>query len=261
MPTLDENLAELTKLFGRGFVYGKKTANNPLRKAIQGIVESHKEGNHLSRDAHNASLSLIIKNLNEIKNHDRELLGAFLSALANCDTDTYYGFRLEISEAAFYTRNEIPFVKSESPDFTLKGEWEGVFVECTSVHLSTPKSRKVDLQYKIDSAIKSKSKKSYCNNNTELAIDITNIEFYHALNDIRQDHLKQRKRIADSLKTSHFGSVLVYRYMVNMDKKLYQWKYTRVDSEKIGETLLKYLDTFHPFGHDVTHSPIFIPRG
>ncbi len=113
----------------------------------------------------------------------------------------------------------------------------------------------------MDSAIKSKSKKAYCNNNTELAIDITNIEFYKALNEIRQYHLKQRERIASSLKTSNFGSVLVYQYMANMDKKLYQWKYTRVDSENIGEPLLQYLDTFHPLGHDVTHSPIFIPRG
>lgn len=256
-----ENLSELQRLLGEDFISAKVTAQHPLRKALERVLDYHRENDYLNRDYENGMISLLVKNLKEIEQHDTKLSRVLKRHLKKSDADTYFGIRLEVSVAASLIRHNIPFRKTEHPDFTLCSQFEGATIECGSAHLSESKPGLKDLKYKIGSAINEKVKKDYCNHGLALFIDFTNINYYSKINEslIGNDELKNF--IRSILNSANIGSILMWTFMINKDLNQYQWKYHSVDNNNPNGQLLEFLNSNYPFGVDITHSYDFPIRG
>lgn len=261
MSTLARNITDLKRLFGKQLIETPSFARHPIRRSIERVLTYHNSGDYANRDYENSAISLLAKNLKEIESHDKNLLRIFQRALRSCNNDTYLGIRFEVSMAASLIRHKVPFVKSERPDFRLLDYWDGVCIECGSAHLSEPKIKIADLKYKIGSAIRAKSQYEYCNAASALFIDFTNINYYSMLREILPGMNELKSYVADQLERSGFGSVVLWTYIINLDIRKYQWKYTRVDNEMPNQLLMEFLGTLYPFGHDVTHNYGFLSMG
>jgi len=261
MASLPENITVLKGLLGKQLIEGHSFAKHPIRQSINRVLTYHDRGDYANRDYENSSLSLFAKNLKEIESHDKKLLRVFRRALQSCNDDTYFGVRFEVSMAASLIRSKVPFVKTERPDFTLLDHWDGVCIECGSAHLSEPKIRIADLKYKIGSVIREKSQYDYCNASNALFIDFTNINYHSTLQEILPGVDESKSYVADQLKRSGFGSVVLWTYIINLDIQKYEWKYTRIDNKMPNQLLMRFLDTLYPFGHDVTHNYGFLSKG
>ena len=259
--TLAENIAELKKLFGEEVMEGASFAEHPIRQSVSRVLSYHGIGDHAGRDYENSSISLLVKNLEEIRTHDDELLRLFRDVLQSCNDDTYSGIRFEISVAASLIRRKVPFEKTERPDFRLRDEWDGLSIECGSAHLSKPKTRIADLKYKVGSVIREKSQQEYCSASTALFIDFTNINYHDMLQQTRPGVDELKTYVARQLRHSAFGSIVMWTYILNLDTRKYQWKYTRVDASRPERTLVRFLQALYPFGQDVTHAYGFLRTG
>ena len=122
MATYYENIAELNKLLGKNFMNLNRNAQHPLRQSLARVLEFHRHDDYFNRDYENSAISLLVKNLKEIEVHDRKLLKILRKTLMKSNDDTYFGIRLEISVAASLIRNNVPFNKTEQPDFILLGK-------------------------------------------------------------------------------------------------------------------------------------------
>lgn len=261
MGSLAENIADLKKLLGKQVVEEASYAKHPIRQSIDRVLTYHDSGDYASRDYENSSLSLFVKNLNEIRSHDKKLLRLFRGALQSCNSDTYFGYRFEVSVASSLIRGQVPFVKMERPDFRLLDQWDGLCIECGSTHLSEPKLGIADLKYKVGSVIREKSQHDYCDAGSALFIDFTNINYHSTLQEILPGVNELKGYVADQLQVSGFGSVILWTYIVNLDTRRYQWKYTRIDNKLARQLLVVFLDTLYPFGYDVTHNYGFLSTG
>jgi len=203
---------------------------------------------------------LLIKNLREIEVHDQALLTQFRKMLRSANEDTYFGVRFEVSIAASLIRHGTEFLKPDPPDFSLTGEFSGVFIECGSAHLTEPKPTGMDLAYKIGSVIREKSGKSYCNASTCLFVDFTNINFHSLTNKVLLTNDQLNRLVAGALASTRFGSAVLFTYMLNLDLNRYQQKYHRIDGAEPNKLLLRFLKTTYPFGEDRTHDYGFLPR-
>ncbi len=157
----------------------------------------------------------------------------------------YFGVRFEINIAASLIRKRINFSKTESPDFTIQMGTKDIYIECGSSHLARPKS--VDLKYKIGSIIREKATKVYCNSDTALFIDATNI-FNNTPKDIllTAAQFKIRTFIKGTVDSTKFGNVTVFSYIWNKDLNAFQSNYHRIDNEHISKPLKQFLDQFYP---------------
>ncbi len=251
-----QNRAQLTRYLGRGVIQTSGKAMHPVAQSLKKIPEYHSQNNFFMRDFENALLSLLVKNLDEIASYDQGTLKKLIGVLKNCNQDTYFGARLEVSVCASLVRAKISFEKTEHPDFTLQGEFLGTNLECTSAHLSKPKDG--DLDYKIVSAINEKSGFDYATRCTALFVDFTNINF-HSMSHGGPSKIRSgnelKKYLQMSVASSGYGSILVWTTMANLDMTpyRYQWKYTRIDN-KPSRTLSSFLDKIYPLGEDRTHS-------
>lgn len=261
MATLAENVADLRRLLGKTVIDGRPFAAHPIRQSIAQILTYHNNGDYAGRDYENSSISMLVKNLKEIEGHDEKLLKVFRRALQSCNNDTYFGVRFEVSMAASLVRSNVPFAKTERPDFTLLGTWDGISIECGSAHLSGRRIAASDLKYKIGSVVRDKSQYDYCSAGNALFIDFTNINYHSTLEEILPSVDELKRYVSDQLEHDDFGSVVLWTYIVNLDVGRYQWKYTRVDNKMPNHLLKKFLDTLYPFGHDVTHEYGFLSRG
>jgi len=256
--TYQENLAELKRLLGMNFFTLTYQPLHPLKLALKNVLDFHAAGDFFARDYENASVSLLIKNLKEIEKKNRVLLNNLLSLLKTSNGNTYFGIRLEIQVSASLFRHGVVFDKTESPDFTLKDLYNGTYIECGSVHLSSVKPGVSDLRYKIAATIREKSTHNYCNPDTALFIDETNIHHYSHNQGILPVENGRKRHVENILQNCAFGSVVLFTYMINKDKNKYEWKYTRIDNINISELLKRFLDARYPFGNDVTHNYEFL---
>jgi hypothetical protein len=253
MGNLDENINELKTLLGERFIKDNTFNKHPIRQAIDSVLIHHANKDFASRDYINGIITMLVKNLQEVKNGDEKTFKTFSKSIVNSNDDTYFGIRMEISTAASLIRYNIEFEKTESPDFTLGGEWTGLFIECGSVHLSQVKDSSKDLKYKISSVLKEKGRKVYDNDSTALFVDFTNINFQNMVKHFTQEESNLKNYVYHILKGLKFGSVILFFYMVNMDSNKYQWKYHRIDNTYPHELLVKFLNSTYPLGRDVTH--------
>ena len=253
MGKLDENTNELKTLLGERFIKDNTFSKHPIMQAVESVLIHHNNKDFASRDYINGIITMLVKNLREVKNGDEKTFKTLRKSLLNSNDDTYFGIRMEISTAASLVRHNIEFEKTESPDFTLGGEWTGLFIECGSIHLSREKDSSKDLKYKISSVLKEKGRKVYSNDSTALFVDITNINFHNMVKYFTEEESDLKNYVYHILKDLKFGSVILFFYMVNIDSNRYEWKYHRIDNANPHEVLYKYLNSTYSLGRDVTH--------
>ena len=227
------------------------SSKHPIKQSIEKIEAFHAKGDTSNRDYVNVTLSFLVKHLVEIEKNDKELLKNFMKKLVTCTSDTYYGIRMEISTSASLMRKNIQFKKTEQPDFLLYGDYNGISIECGSVHLARRKTTVKDLKYKIGSVIDRKSNSEYLNPSACLFIDITNISYYSTLDEIFLGSPKLKSYVTEKIKDLSLGSVLLWDFILNKDLKRYEWNYHRIDTPNATSRVVTFLDELYPFGHHI----------
>ncbi len=234
----------------------EKDFETPIGEALKNILWYHDNGRHKERDYEIARLNLLVKHLEEIKQHDENMLNSFRSKI-NRDDANYYGFRFEVATAASLIRKKVNFEKTETPDFKIIYGNHEIFIECTSRHLDKPKSR----DYKIKSAILEKSEKSYCLPNTTLFIDITNIYHHSWLKGQLIQSGQLREYVISLLESIKFGSVVLFVFILNKDLNRLELNYLRIDGYQTDLALKKFLDYYYPLGNHIVYDFVIPKRG
>jgi len=222
-------VTKLSELLGKKFVR-EEDFETPIGKALKEVIQYRNSGKYEERDYELARLEMLVKHLEEIKQYDENVLNSFRRKINRDDTN-YYGFRFEVAITASLIRKEVNFGKSESPDFKIQYVGQEIFIECTSRHLSKPSTG--DLKHKIEEAISKKSEKDYCQPNTALFIDITNIYYHSLLRGQLIDGLELKEYVGNLLEASNFGSVVLFTYILNKELNRFELDYLRADSSKI----------------------------
>lgn len=211
---------------------------------------------------------MALEDTQKILNHDNELYEYFKRKLNQkpLPLENYFGLRLEIRIAASFIDANIPFKKSETPDFILyKPSDNNIGIECTSAHLnlwSINKSR--GILYKVESALKKKSSYPYKTPFNVLAIDISNLLFHEGqkkYSAILADMDKSRPILIRKVDESIFQS-LVYLYYAaipieNSNGVTLHSCYTRIDRSEINPDCKKFLDIKYPFGDKWLEGNVF----
>lgn len=236
----------LTDLLEMRFV-GDVNYNNPIAKSVTKIFECQNTKNFEMQQIERAKLLMLIKNLKTIKSYDENLLLKFRKKIQHIRSEEYHGERLEIQISANLIDKKINFVKTESPDFKIFYNSE-IFVECTSTHLSNNISKNKDLKYKIKTALRKKSKKTYCKNNAALFVDMANLIFHDKEEKYLSDIKNINSFLKDKMKRTKFGNVTLFSYLLDLDKKTYEHLYIRIDNQNIEKNLKSFLDEHYPIG-------------
>jgi len=252
---LEKVIKELKRLLNiqSGLELNRK---HPLTITFEEIDRNHREQKFQLRDTLIGKIRLLIKHLLVIENYDSSLLEKFKVKLLKVTDKEYFGERLEINIAFSLIQKRRNFRKLDPPDFEII-ENPSFFIECTSTHLTRPMKKIRDLQKKLQTAIRKKSKKDYSNENTALFIDITNLLFHDEGKNFSKDEIS--KIVKKVLSKNKFGNVTTFAYMTNLEDGSYNSTYIRIDNTKINQNLLKFLDQSFPkaFGR---FERIVIPR-
>lgn len=174
------------------------------------------------------------------------MLTSFLRGLRSERIDDYIGTRCEVGTACTLILNKVPFTKTESPDFTIT-EAEGPFyVECSSAHLS--KAKNADLRYKIQSVIRKKSLKNYCNDRTALFVEFTNIQFHSQTTKVKLGPINVKPYVPAIVNDTKFGSVFLFTFIANLDKPVSKgaWYWVRFDNKTANPDFIEFLNRTYP---------------
>jgi len=241
-------VVKLSELLGKRFIR-EEDFKSPIGRALAGVMNYHNSGRYEERDYELARLLMLVKHLEEIKKYDVNLLNELRSKI-NRDDANYFGFRFEVAIASSLIRKKVKFIKTESPDYKISHNGKEIYIETTSTHITKPSLK--DLKHKIKAAIRKKSKKNYCQPNTALFIDITNIYFHNLLRKQLIQSKELKNYVKDILKKAKFGSVVMFAYILNKKLNRFELNYIRVDSEAIDPILRDFLDKYYPIkGHIV----------
>lgn len=238
-------MRDLKQLLGSDYL--KEGANTPIGRAAARVFDLYNQRNFDESQRLLVTLRGLVEDLQNIKSYDEKLLKTYRRKFNNSlDFDNYFGVRFEIAIASDLIRmkckfNRVSETNKETPDFVIHGSPD-CYVECGSAHIT--KARPKDLEYKISSAIDDKSKKRYCNRNTALFIDITNIN-HHALNFQMPVLDRLPKLLEKKIEASGYGSLLLYLFMFD-EQGHYFLRSRRNDSEKISAELKNSLDAYRP---------------
>ncbi len=249
---------ELNKLLSMKFINNNIYSRNSIGLSLSSIIEYHNQGDILSRECELGKINMLVKHLKELKIYDNELFIKFKRDILRLsdNLDGYFGVRLEINIATSLIRKKVKFIKTESPDFCILEYNKKIYIECTSVHISKNISNKKDLRYKIKTAINNKAKKIYCNNETMLFIDITNIVHHPSVEEIYLDKDVLKQYVREIIVNSKFSSVVLFLYEYNREKKMFESVYVRIDNKDIQKKVLVFLDEFYPLGNVRVYKPI-----
>lgn len=246
--TIEEVIKELKRLLNieSGSEVG---TNHPLTQNFVAIDNYHKQGKLDLRNMLIGKIRLLVKHLKDIEKHDPSLLEHFRKKMLKVRDREYYGERLEINIASSLIRKNVKFTKSESPDFK-KIDNLDIHIECSSAHLTQEIKDEKRLQGKLRKAILKKSKKGYARPNVALFLDITNI-YYHDIKTGSEFTFKENlhKFVRKVLTKSKFGSVILFSYLLDPDKKQYFSNHVRIDNTKINDNLLNFLNSYFPLGN------------
>ncbi len=241
-------------MLGLRFVWDGKEyksigARTPIGEFIMMVGIFHNRRDYAQRNVEIAKLIMLVKHLQTIEKHDKELLKTFKRKLRDTSKNwgTYFGLRMEINIAASLIQKGVVFLKTESPDFTIN-EY-GVYLECASSHKLDDSS--LSLIDKIRLTISEKSKKKYCNSSTILCVDITNISATNE--ESEQELLASRDGLKEVVQqilqdtNSGYGSVLLFSYFMDA-KGSFHSGYVRIDNESVVADLIRFLDKHYPKG-------------
>jgi hypothetical protein len=196
---------------------------------------------------------LFAKNLREIYEFDKSLYRDYKKIIKRSQNiDNFFGIRFEINITAKLIRRKIPFEKTESPDFSIDFHLGKAAIECTSTRLRKEKED-YDLLYKIESAIRRKSKKEYSNLHTALFLDVTNL-VYEVLNaGASLTKLLDRDKLSGIVRKFDFGNITLFTYLSDSKRGGIESVYTRIDHIRIESGLASLLGICFPHGSLALH--------
>lgn len=167
----------------------------------------------------------------------------------------YLGARAELSLAGYFLRRGVPLARGAPPmpDFVVPRDGEAVLIESTSAHLSSPRE---DNFYKINSAIRQKTKQQYCGPSAILHVDYTAI--LNSGGDTMTSTFLDRAR--EVARSTNWGAVLLGAYVMSLDRNEYCMVFDVLDGPNPSPTVRAFLDEFLPRGeHDLGR--ISVPPG
>ncbi len=190
------------------------------------------------------NLKLLVQDLNRVEKHDAMLLDDFTGMLLKSNEDNYYGDRLELQVASFLVGKNIPFTKSESPDFWTTQGGKRIGFECTSVHYKTTKPSDKALHDKIGKAINAKSKKTYAARSLAVFIDITNVHSFSTdADNLLGNPVSLKNYLGNKLRRTNYGSIILFTYVLQSAPSLSWATASRVDAPNADPELLAFLDS------------------
>jgi len=244
------------KLLETQFVPGSSSNNTPIGRALQGMVLNYPTHMKESRFTEYAKMYTLMNDFETLKKYNLNLFESYRKKIKDAKTDQdYVGIRFEIEMIAIFIRLDIDFKMPEPPDFRINYNSHEIIIECTSIQYH--KTKLTNPFKKIGDAIKEKSK-IYCNHNTALFIDITNIIFHHHNDPKFIDEGEVKKYVLEKLKIRNFGSILLIFHISNPEVNTYAPKCFRTDSPLISEYLKQLLAKLFPF--EATESEGHFPK-
>ncbi|MBO8183262.1 MAG: hypothetical protein H0Z28_10810 [Archaeoglobus sp.] len=250
-------VGKLSELLGVTFI-DERDFEKPIGRAIKGIIQYQNEQKFEERDYEIIRLKLLVEDLQKIKHYDETMLVTFREKI-NRDETNYYGFRFEVAIAAFLISENVTFEKIESPDFRVLYDDKEVFIECTSRRTSDSSFR--DVESKIRAAIEEKSGKDYCQANTALFVDVTNLYFHSISRGDLVDGQELKNYIGSLLEENDFGSVIIFVFILDKESNRFGLNYIRVDSNRIDPILKKFLDEYYPIEEHIIFDFVIPDRG
>jgi len=218
----------------------------PISEWIEILFNHCNEGNIAYRQNGLCRIAALIQDLKVIEDYDPELLKYFQIQFKKCSGNSFWGLRFEIDVASSIIGKDISFVMGKdlaggdnrNGDFVINGN---IAIECTTTHISSPKFS--SLLYKIESAVRSKSKKPYCNEHTALFIDISNIFYNRALQNIPICDTELRECLRNLMRNYNFGSIVASLWFFNKDLNdvVFQNLFIREDNPNISNSLKLFL--------------------
>lgn len=243
----------LSNLLGMRFFPGTRDSSSAIGLTLEAILRYHNSGNVLARDVQLNRMALLAKHLKEIHEFDKSLSRDFKKTIKRSrNINEFFGIRFEINITATLIRHKIPFEKTESPDISIDFQFGKAAIECTSARLRKEKDH-YNLLYKIESAIRSKSKKEYSNLHTALFLDITNL-VYEILNaGTNLSKLLDRDILFGIVRIFNFGNLTLFTYLSDIKRGGIESAYTRIDHPQIESGLASLLGICFPFGSPALH--------
>jgi hypothetical protein len=168
--------------------------------------------------------------------------------------DQYYGLRFELHVAASLVAKQIPFQKTDPPDFTLTLQEGMAYIECGSTHTRSVTTEKA-LHSRLERVVRRKASKGYATPSAALFVDVSSCMSEAARNHFSGFSLALPSTIRHALRTDAFGSVLLFHHLILPPDRSPRYTYgengiamahTRVDSESIGDALRGLLDAHFP---------------
>lgn len=251
---------EFERLLGGKFIPGHPMMQTPLGQTLVNVFQLHNSGRQLEAHYELLRLGFFLRQLKDLENGNPGALNIYKKEICHVGpTDGFFGIRFEVNIAASLARKGVRFEKQESPDFKLYGT--RVAIECGSIRIrgTVPKT---DYIYKIGSCIHKKEKRIYCNAETALFIDITNMVYTQNI----LPNLLEKSEIQDvALKSAcpkiSFGSFVMFNYLFNLDENSIQSVYIRADHPCIGSELKTFMDLHFPFGNEYIPHVVFPAEG
>jgi hypothetical protein len=248
-------VTELNRLLGTRFIPGNPSNDTPLGRSLAGLFQLQNSEQYELRDFELLRLTLFAKHLQEFETSRPDLLHHFKRELkrASRSSDGFFGIRFEVNIATSLIRHQVPFTKSESPDFIIDNT--PLAIECGSTRVSKHKSES-NLAYKIGSCIRAKEKKGYHSPYVALFIDITNLSFqsggYPDLDAFRKETTEAASKMS-------FGAIVLFTYLMNRELQRFESNYMRIVHRGISIELKTFLDTHFPAGQHLV-TDYAIPR-
>lgn len=253
-------VSELSRLLKTRFT-PKRPGATALGQSLAQIMMLHLAGEYVGRDIEFVRVKFLVTQLQRIEGVEPAILRKLVKPLKVArNIDRFYGIRFEVNIAATLIRNEIQFDKQETPDFRVHWRAIQLGIECAGLHIRKAKERE-DYLYKIDSKIFEKEKQSYCNNQTGLFLDITNLAYHAYARGVTWTKEQLRHRVSDSVANSSFGSVTCFTYLFNADLDRFQSSYVRVDHPRISDDLRAFMDRVFPVGQEHVEQAIVLEEG
>lgn len=260
-PALAERFERVTSLLSKllqiNFTSGQRQGRSQLESSVSSVIGMNQQGLIDMSELELMKLEMLTQRLATLEEHDKSLFSKFVRSLRTHRFDEYISTLCEVNTSCALIKAKASFTKTEAPDFRIERRGSPIYLECTSVHMSNPTSK--DLKYKIESKIREKEQKPYCNKHTALIIDITNVMHHSQASNWAISPRELKVHFNHIVKDCGFGSVLMCSYVASLDAPISRldWCYVRFESKNSARKLVRFLDRHFPRGdYQIRHFAI-----